>query len=366
VKARDVEKRLEAKLPLFTDRFTREIAITSIVPAGTVATATTASAHGLSIGSTTFVAGALAPVEIATLSRAETIATVTTATDHDLTENFFTEVLLSGFNESEFNGTFQLLTVPNRQTFTILVADSGAATGTGTPLLEEPGSPFGYNGKVVVTGTPTTTSFTYDLPQALTEPATGANLRLIRGARIHSAISIDRAHQVFEPKDLNNLVEGELSAFVILGTVAASRDRSSFNDGISSAGVTGDNRQQVLENVSIVVMQKVTKHTSAATARDDMQDISRYIIGVLAGWSPGSGFANQEGNKLRFISHEPFEYTTAIYTHIVEFQLAGSISNEDLQITPDNIAFRDIAFSFINDQGVQELSANVNLDDQPL
>jgi len=46
--------------------------------------------------------------------------------------------------------------------------------------------------------------------------------------------------------------------------------------------------------------------------------------------------------------------------------LLGDISNEDLQITPENVAFRDILMSMTNDQGVQVLSATVNLDDEPL
>ena len=140
-----------------------------------------------------------------------------------------------------------------------------------------------------------------------------------------------------------------------------------MNDGVSSAGVSGDNRQKILQAVSCVVFQKVSKDTSGANAADDMQDIARYIIGVLAGWSPSDiGFAVDSGNKLRFVSHGLLGYDSAIYSHIIEFQLLGDISNEDLDIVPANVAFRDIALSITNDQGNQVLSATVNLDDKPL
>ena len=366
MKARDIEKRLEDKLPLLTDRFTRQVVISSITPSGTVATATTASIHNLSVGNSVIIAGADAPIGITSLDRSSEIATIVTTTDHDLTERFFPSVLLSGFNESEFNGEFTLLRVPNRKTFTIAVADSGPASGTGSGILEEPGSPFGYNGRVKVTAVPSTVTFTYDLPVTLTEQATGDNLRAILGGRIYSAISIERADEIFEAKDLNGLAEGDLAAFVILGNVVASRDRNSLNDAVSSGGVTGDNRQQILMNATIVVKQKVTTQTSAANALDNMQDIGRHLINTLVGWSPGTGFAVESGNKLRFLNHGLLDYNTVIYSHIFEFELLSDISNEDLNIQPFNVAFRDISFSFVNDKGIQELTANVNLDDEPL
>lgn len=366
MKARDIEKRLENRLPIFTNRFTREIGIDSIIPSGATATVTTSGSHGLAVNKTVLIAGASAPIAIDSLTRVGNIATIVTVTDHDLTERFFPTVLLSGFNESEFNGELALLRVPNRRTFTIEVGDAGPIAGSGTPLLNEPGSPFGYNGRVKVTSVPTTSTFTYELPQALTEDAAGNNLRAVLGARIYSAINNPRADHVFESKDLNNLPDGDLAAFVILGPVAASRDRHTGNDGVSSAGVSGDNRQQILQSFSVIVKQKVTKQVSGATARDNMEDIAHIIIANLVGWTPGSGFAVESGSKIRFLSHEPLDYSTAIYSHIFDFELLADISNEDLQIMPTNVAFRSISFSFTNENGVQELSASINLDDEPL
>lgn len=366
MKARDIEKRLQEKLPLLTNKFTREVTIIGIVPTGSVATATTSAPHGLSAGVKVLVAGAFAPVSIATITRAGTIATVVTNQDHDLTEGFFPTVSMSGSTQVEFNGTFPLLTVPNRRTYTIQVLDAGPTNATGSPKLDDPGIPFAYSGLQTVVSTPTSTTFTYNLPSALTIPAVGINIRAILGVRIHSAISYERAQAVFESQDIKVAPNATAALFVILGSVVANKDRTSLNDGVSSAGVSGDNRQRIFQGASIVVFQKVTDKTSGADAMDEMQDIAKHIISVLAGWSPGDEWAVQSGNKLRFVEHDMINYDTAIYAHKIDFQLAGDISTEDLMITPTNVAFRDIQYSFTTDQGNQVISATVNLDAVPL
>lgn len=369
MKARDVEKRLQERLPLVTDRFTREQSLDSIIASGTTATATTFTSHGITTGNKVLIAGTSAPVAIDTITRVGTVATATTLEDHDLTQNYIDQptVTLSGSNEAEFNGTFDLSTVPNRRTFTFPVADSGPTVATGAPQLDSPGLPFDYNGLVTVTSTPTADTFTYELTQPITLEAVGDNMRVIKGVRIHSAINAERAVAVFESKDLNNLENGELSLFVVNGDVTGNRDRSALNDGISSGGVSGDNRQVIFQALNCIVFQKVTNDTSGANAHDNMQDIARYIVGVLAGWSPDDiGWAVDSGNKLRFVSHGLLQYDSAIYAHLVEFQLQGDISNEDLDIVPDNVAFRDIEYTITNDQGDQELTGSIDLDDEPI
>lgn len=364
MKARDVEQRLQIQLPTLTDKFTNEVAIDSITSSGTTATATTASAHGLTAGKQYMVVGTNAPIAITSIERAGIIATVTTTTDHDLTEAFFTQVVLSGAVEAEFNGTFTLLTVPNRRKFTIGVANSGPTSATGSPLLQEPGEAFGYDGLITVLTTPTSTTFTYTISRAQTEPAVGDDMRVIVDFRIYSAIDEARANKVFEPRDINN--QGQLVLVVVLGDVLASRDRLTQNDAVSSGGPSGSNKQQVIEVVSCLVYRKTTEETSGADARDDMQDTVKDIIRSLVGFRPPPGFAVDSGNVLKFVNHAVFDYSTALYTHVVQFQLETEINTEDLNITPFSVAFRDIAMTLNNTQGDEEITAAIDLDDEPL
>lgn len=365
MKALDVEERLESILPLLTGRFSDNLSILSIVPAALVATATTSAVHGLTTGDKVYVQGANAAVGITSISRSGAVATAITTQNHDLTEGTFTEVILDGATEAEFNGTFPLLSVPSRNKFTFTVADSGPTTVTGSPILEEPGLPFGYNGLQEVTGTPSVTTFTYTLTQALPENAAGTNMRVIKGLRIHSAISQSRANEVFESSDVDNLTGGQLMLFVILGGGTANRDRNTLTDGVSTGGASGDNRQQMFENVACTVYQKVTNNLTAAGAMDDMQDIVKSIIQSLAGWVPPNDYARPSKVPLKFLSHGLLEYDTAIYTHVVEFQSHTDISTEDLQNVPVDVAFRDIALTLTNVPGKEPYTATIDLDDEP-
>jgi len=367
MKARDIVTRLKTQLPLLTDRFTDKKTILSITAAGTTATVTTSTDHGLSIGKQAVVAGANAAVTISTITRVATVATVVTSIDHDLTitDGFATAVVLSGAIEAEFNGTFPLLGVQNRRQFTITVANSGPTSVTGSPVLQEPGLPLGYDGLVTAVTVPTSTTFTYTLVQALTEDAAGTDMRLVTGFRIRAAIDPDRARQIFESKNINNIVLGELVLIVVLGSVIASRDRNSLNDGVFDGGPSGSSQQKILEAVTCIVFQKVTKQSSGATARDNMQDIARFIIKVLKGFAAGSGFATDTGT-LAFVMHDELEYDTAIYSHMVEFQLTGEIDTLDLDIVPLNVALRDISFTLTTDQGVEEIDTTIDTDEEPL
>lgn len=362
MKAREVEQRLQETIPFLTDRFTQEVSIVSIVPSGSDATVTTITAHGLTVGENVLIVGASAPIKINSITRSGAVATATTDTDHDITLGFHLQVTLSGSVESEFNDTFTLFSSDNRREFQFVVADTGPTSATGSPLLEDPLSIFGYTGKIEVDTVPTTTTFTYTTEKDLSESAIGTDMRLVVGFRFYSAITLNRARDIFETKDID---QQGLTCFVVLGDSDVSRDRSALNDGVSSAPVTGSNRQQIITELNVAVFQKITESTSGADPRDDMKDIESAIIRVLAGWAPAVQFATDEGSKLRFVNSGVADTTSAIYSHLLIFQLLEVINEDDLNIVPRNVAFRDISGSIKTDQGDQELTVDINLDKEP-
>ena len=165
---------------------------------------------------------------------------------------------------------------------------------------------------------------------------------------------------------LNNIALGKLAGFVVIGPMTVSRDRSSLNDGPSSAGFSGDARQQTLQELSVIVFQKVTESSSGGTPLDNMQDIARFIIKVLAGFRPPTNYAIRSDVPLRFLNHSVLEYDTGIYSHIVQFELLADIATEDLDKEPVSVAFRDIAMTLNNNLGDQDITAAIDLDDEPL
>ncbi len=136
MKAEEVVALLQARLPLFTDKFSDSSDITSITnPSADTALATTALDHELAIGNSILIKGSESDVAITSFTRTLTTGTIITTTDHDITNGLLT-IETSGANEAEFNGTFTIKNVNNRREITVVIPDSGATTATGTVTVE--------------------------------------------------------------------------------------------------------------------------------------------------------------------------------------------------------------------------------------
>ncbi len=362
MKASDIVKQLQIVLPTQTGAFSTQIGIVSIIPTGTTATVTSAAPHGLAINDIVNITGAVSPVAITSITRSETIATATTTTNHDITENdLTTTVTLSGSNESEFNGTFPFLSAKNRKTFQFTVSDSGATNATGSPLLEDPPSAFGYNGLITVDAVPSTTTFEYELPIALTEPAEGSPL-LRTEIRVTGAVSLDRAIDMYTKQ-----TSGEKAwAFAVLNDTVASKDRGSRNDAITSAAPGSDRRQQIFQTFSVYIFLPTPDELSARLVRDQMEDFMSHLFKSLLYWKAPNDLSVNSGLGTTFVSHGFEQYNTAYYVHEFQFQLVSDITQADT-LDPDfNVAFRDIDLTMKTSFGTEQLTAAIDLDDDPL
>lgn len=362
MKASDIIIQLQSILPAITNLFSEQIPILSIVPAGITATATTTAAHGLSVGEAVNISGTLAPVVISSITRAAGVATAITLTAHDITEGDLTKtVTLSGSSESEFNGTFPFLSANNRKEFQFTVPDAGPVTGSGSPILEDPPSAFGFNGLKIVTSILSATIFEYTLPLALTVPAVGAGV-VHNKVRVTGAVSIDRALDMYTKQ----ITGDALWAFVVLGDTVASKDRNSRNDSITSASPGSDRRQQIFQTFSVFVVKPSTSELSAREARDTMEDVMPLLFKALLFFKGQTGLSAESGLGITFVSHGFEQYNTAVYVHEFQFQLLADITQNDT-VDPDfNVAFRDISLAMTTSFGLEQMTASIDLDDDPL
>jgi len=361
MKASDIIKQLQIVLPTVTNAFSTVLNIVSVTPAGTTATATTVEDHGLSIGDVVNISGTLAPVVVSSITRVGEVATATTATPHDITEGVFNTVTLSGSNESEFNGTFPLLSANNRETFEFSVADSGATSATGAPLLEDPPGVFGYNGLVTITSVPGLKTFTYELPVALTEPAVGNGI-VSTNIQITGAINLERAVEMYTKQTTTDA----LWAFVVLDTTVASKDRNTRNDAVTSAAPGSDRRQQLFQTFSVFVFNPTPDELSAREARDDMEDVMTYLFKALLYWQAPSELSASNGMGVVFDSHQFAAYNTAFYVHEFQFQILADVTEDDTVEPAFNVAFRDIDLTMNTSLGTEQLTASIDLDDEPI
>lgn len=364
MKAADVVRQLRAVLPKVTDLFSEVISIASLTRSGTTVTATTSTDHGLTTGNSIVITGALTPTDISSLTFLDGIATAETATSHDLTIGWESakpsdnaQITVIGANEAAYNGNHVFQEVPNRTKFTYPVSGTPASPATGSPqLLEQFNS--GYNGVHTITVTSTTT-FTYEITQTPNSPAQGT-INVYKGIRVTRAVNTQRIEEAYTKKSTN-----KLWAFVVLGDVISSKDREVESDATTMIGAGTDIHHRLLTPFSVFVLVPDTNEIAGANARDLMEDIRPFLYKSLLGVKFNTGLSSQ--TKYGSIAEgDGFSgYSGAVYTHEFKFNNMTDIVYADIKDPDDNVAFRNIELEFLDDEDTVELTANVNLDEEP-
>lgn len=364
MKSEYIIRQLYDNVPQLTDLFSDTINVSSITKTLNTVTVITSTAHGLQTGNVVSISGAKPVTKIVSLTQANGIATAITDQDHDLTEGFFPTVEISGAAQGGYNGTFELLSVPNRLTFTYRLTSNPAspATSTGDILLLTAGLGT-YNGRFQVTVVNPTT-FTYQLPLPLYSPAIG-NIKVKKGLRISGAATIERAIDAYTKQQTN-----KLWAFVVLDDTSVNKDRTIRSDAITTRTVADDFRMRLIKNFSIYVICPSTDTIAARTERDLMEDVEVVLYRSLLALKIPSLYTEQTWSLVTPIGNGTFAYTPAIYVHRYSFQLTMDLLIEDTAYNPRTRAFRDITLNYFDFEDTQKTNliatADVDLDDEPI
>jgi hypothetical protein len=347
----DIAKQFQRRLPLFSDRFTDNVSVASIVHAGTTATITTNENHGLRVNNAVHVFGAKTPIGISSITHAgDGIAIATTDSDHDLTlYSQFEEgnvVETSGATEADFNGSFTLLDVPNRRTFHFSVDTAAPAAATGSPILEN-----GSNVCRVVKGlyaVATVTSslvFTVEHTDASDLGTLIGTMSIRSNPRIAGVVDDVAAGESFTPRRYDDQTDGrpvEAWLYVILGDVTVSRGRDSRIDSIDIQSVGSDWQQYLNNPVQILVAMSAADQELGRLARDESSDFLRPILRSILGKKFDSGLASGEVGEMQFVGHGTSRYDGATYWHEYLFEARELIGFDDTVGAEDDVAFRDI------------------------
>lgn len=358
MRAADVVQQLAATLPKFSDKFTSNLSITSLTQVGGVATAVTASAHGLTTGKQTNIVGAKTPIVVSSLTRSGTTGTLVTATAHDMTRGYSTTAEIAGAVEANFNGSFTVIDVPNRNTVTFTMPNSGATVATGSPLLLNGSSYLSqYNGLRTVLSAPDATSFTFAVPASLYSPASGTiqarSLPRV-SAVLHEDVIID-AYTKQTP--------GDLWAFVALGDAVASKDRQSLSDAVSNAQRGEHFRVQLIQPLSVYVAIPSALELAGRSARDLCEELLKPLCQSLLLKRFDSLLTTGAKNPLQFVGHGFAAYHRAFYVHAYQFQQVADMTFGDTVGYDDDVAFRNIGLTIGNDIGTGTIAtAQINLD----
>ena len=364
MKAADVVLQLNVLLPQLTNLFTNEVAVTSLSRSGSIMTALCDEKHDLTAGDAVAISGAVTQI-VVTMTRSEAIGTAVSATDHDLTTAIAPTVTFSGATESEFVGTFTVLTIPNRRTITFTMADAGPTTATGSPVIEGAESALrDYNTTYAVLETPTVSSFTFTEPATtLADPSPTSTIVARSKPRVSAGISIERCVDAYTAQ-----ADGEYWLFVVLADVEASKNRKIGSDAVDNLTHANEFRQQITQPFSVFVFIPVTGELAARLARDQVTDLFPLISRCVLFHKFDSGLTVGAQGAVQFVSHEIFDYNTAVYVHGFNYQQTVDLILEDT-VGPDlDVAFRNIDLTLIpqlNGTGTLTASA-IDLDDTPL
>ncbi len=324
----NIVSQLMAALPVNTDKFTDSVDVISLVRAGTTITVSCSGAHNLKIGKPATILGAQTPIVISSLSRAGFVGTLVVAS-HDLTyaENNSqgSEIQISGAVESEFNGTFETISVESKTNITFIMLDAGPTVATGSPkLLNGFNYREDYNGTYAVTSVPSPSVFTYEHPYAgSVDPVGSIEARV--SPRISAGSDIQRLQAAYTAQQ-----QSKLWMFVTLGTVVASKSRAVNADFVDNLNEGHEYRQQLVQPFSVYLFIPASDDIAGRKARDTAEELfsplCRSILGARFDSELAQGLPQ---GMVHFIDHDVLVYDSAIYVHEFQFAQIVDLTFED-------------------------------------
>lgn len=362
----DVITKLAERIPNHTSEVTANFNVTSMTASGSLVSVNTDQAHGLKIGSNAFILGARTPLTISSTTRITTIITIVTDDVHDITFQTDLKINLIGHVEARFNGEFEVLDVPNRNTIKLITDDSGAVTGTGSPVLLD-GASFiqDYNGLHVVVGVPSPTVFTFERDPTLPDPFSdlvSQPIQVRTAPRISGGIRPEDLIRYYTEQKGN-----DVWLFAILSSSRGSKDRTIESDSNANHPNNTLYRQQVIQSISIFALMPKINDINGIKASDQAQDLFIPICRSILREQFDSLYTVGRQGTLEFVNHQFFGVNDAVYAHQYDFELTSDLTFSDTIGAPLSVAFRDIVPTYSPQVGgTDTLSGDVDLDDEPL
>jgi hypothetical protein len=361
LRAADITIQLAALLPLQTDKFTDNFAIVSAVMSGPNILVETAAPHSLVVNEGVVLADVPGLIATTGLSHVLGVATAVCPGGHDLTTSIATTVTFSGANEAEWNDTFPIIQIVDRQTIRFSVDPGFTTPSTGTVSLVN-GQSFldDVNRDYAVAATPTATSFIVTHPTASDrELAPGGEARC--RPRVGASVDSDSAMKAYTEKGLD-----ELWAIVSLDDVTASKNRTLNTDAVDDLTAIDDFRQWINQPFSVLVIVPSSAEIAGRAARDLCEDLTGPIFRCLLRSKFDSGLYSGEQGRVVFLNHGVFGYGGSTYAHVFQFQQSNELLFEDTTGWSPDVAFRQIDLTITPDlaadQGDGKMTAIIDLD----
>lgn len=351
MKLNDVANQLKLLLSSYTDLFSTNLTVSSIVSDGATATIT-APSHGLTTGSGVVLTGVSKETAINSVSKDGLIYTFGTSTDNDLTLNWYrnprdistlNQVLFSGFTVPDWNEVHELIDVSNRRTFLIRSVIATIPTLNGNEKLLEILPAINKAFPITVVDDNTFT---------ITGPITAGTYvggKVSTIPRVYVAVNgQDAWERISSPSTSNNYV-----MFVLPPTngVPTSKDRNTLSDAVSTKTSGSDLRIRILDGFSLLIVAPTYEENSAGLAIDICRhDLRAVLYSCLLGAKLNTGLSTDEF-KVVPTQDEVALYDRSKLIYQYNFQLPIDTTVDDAVPPADTSAFRDIDFTLEVENG---------------
>lgn len=331
-------------LPKHTDFFSDTINVSSGSITNGLVTMITTNAHKFSTNNYVVINNAYAAISISSFVVLNGIATCKTNSDNginmamnykDNTGNL--EVDLIGFDDASFNGTFKLLSVPNKQCFTIktTIAD-------GTYISD--GSIIRYSGELIsglrqITVVDVNT-FTYQLTNTSITSLVYGTPKVYGDTRISGANDIVRAN-----KSYSKQLQGKYWIYITYGSSTASKDRNVLNDSVSMFGGDDDFRIRDIQDFDVNIFVPISNDLTGLTARDNIEDIKKAIFKTILRFPQLKEFSNDDNFVYTYVNDFEVIANDAYIIHGFKFSTSYDITFDDTSQEDTYTPFRSIDIS---------------------
>ncbi len=352
----DIVTQLQLLLPKYTDKVSTIVGITSMTVSANVATIITSAAHGLRTGQAATMANVEVKTPITGVSQSGTLFTFTTSPAHDLTEGWHATVTLSGFTNSNWNGTFTLNAANKRTEFTVQSAEDVPVLN-GNEVLHEIRSD-GVNGRfsiTVVNATTFTIAGTF-LNGTYTGGAVNSDVR------VAGSVTIERAIEQYTEQKLN-----ECWIFVVMNDADISKSRHAFSDATATPAMGHDIRLKLIDGFSANIIIPTSSELLATSAMDICRhNLLQPILKSLFGARCPTGLAGDMDFRTVPTGHGIADYNKAFLVYTYSFEATMIMTEDDAVLAGDNRAFRDIDYTQTvgGTQTIDATALNINLDDE--
>jgi len=356
MRIREIEYQLRTYIPLHTDKFVSWSSVVSYSVSTNIATIQTTLSHGLSVGDIVHLRDVIFPNPITSLTQSQGVGTAILQHDTDFTFPNSETITISGANEADYNGTFNIISIPDRQTINFDIPFTAPVTATGSPVSEEVNL-LRYNGLFQVVSIPTATTFTIAVD--------GPNFIALSGVEFYNIADVRIVGEISEERMLNSYTNQDIDVwwmFIVASTSNVSKNKDIATDFDFSYSQGDYIRQQVQESFTLYV---VVPSQDTITTVDD-QDICRNelklsIINSIVGFFPLKLYRNSyEG--VYYESDSISTYNTSYYIHAYNFSTTVNLASPDTFV-PNSIAIKTIEFNHIDTIKDVKSTDLINLED---